>query len=84
MIEAIQLMALVGIVASAAVCLKSRDLLVSVILLGAMSLLLSAEFYILQAPDVAIAEAAIGAGFATAVYVMAINKTRRWENERED
>jgi len=84
MFEVIQLMTLIGIIASAAICLKSRDLLVSVILLCAMSLLLAAEFYILQAPDVAIAEATIGAGVATAVYVTAVDKTRRWENEKRD
>jgi uncharacterized MnhB-related membrane protein len=30
------------------------------------------EFYILQAPDVAIAEAAIGAGLSTTIYIIAI------------
>ena len=38
-----------------------RDLLCSVICAGAFSLLLALEFYILQAPDVAIAQAGIGA-----------------------
>jgi len=46
-----------------------------------MSLLLSLEFYILQAPDVAIAEAAIGAGLTTAIYILAIRGTRRMEEE---
>jgi len=35
-------------------------------------LLLSLEFYILQAPDVAIAEAGIGAGLTTAIYIIAL------------
>jgi energy-converting hydrogenase B subunit D len=84
MLEIIQFMVLTGMIASAAACLKSRDLMVSLILLCAMSLLLAAEFYILQAPDAAIAEASIGAGIATAVYVKAVEKTRRWENEKMD
>ena len=37
------------------------------------------EFYILQAPDVAIAEAGIGAGLTTAIYIVAIRGTTRWE-----
>lgn len=49
-----------------------RDLLSSVISLAVFSLLLSLEFFILQAPDVAIAEAAIGAGLSTAIYIIAL------------
>ncbi len=52
-----------------------RDLLYSVISLGAFSLLLALEFYILQAPDVAIAEAAIGAALDTAIFVIALMGT---------
>jgi len=37
----------------------------------------SLEFYILQAPDVAIAEAGIGAALTTAIYVIAVRRTRR-------
>jgi len=79
--EAIEATLLLGIVASALLALKSKDLLFGVIFLAAMSLLLSAEFYLLQAPDVAIAEAAIGAGLSTAIFVMAITRTKRWEDE---
>lgn len=79
--EAIQGMLLLGMVASAALALKSRDLMHSAVMMAVMSLLLAVEFYILEAPDVAIAEAAIGAGLATAVYVVAISRTRRHEDE---
>ena len=48
-------------------------------MLAAMSLLLSLEFYLLQAPDVAITEAAVGAGLSTAIFIIAIGKTRRFE-----
>lgn len=77
--ELIQTLALAGIVGAAIAAVKSRDLLASVILLAVMSLLLSLEFYLLQAPDVAIAEAAVGAGLTTAIYVTALGKTKRWE-----
>lgn len=49
-----------------------RDLLSSVVSLAVFSLMLSLEFFILQAPDVAIAEAAIGAGLSTAIYIIAL------------
>jgi len=58
-----------------------KDLLASVLALAAASLLVSLEFYILQAPDVAIAEAGIGAALTTAVYIIALRRTRRKEEE---
>lgn len=82
--DIIQGMLLAGIVVSAFLALRKRDLIQSVIFLAVMSMLLSLEFYILRAPDVAIAEAAIGAGLATAVYIVAINRTERWEDGRGD
>ncbi len=54
-----------------------KDLLVATIALAALSLLLSLEFYLLQAPDVAIAEAGIGAAITTAIFVIAIKATKR-------
>jgi uncharacterized MnhB-related membrane protein len=56
-----------------------KDLMAAVIALAAMSLLLSLEFYILQAPDVAIAEAGVGACLTTAILVIAIRATKREE-----
>ena len=82
--DIIQTMLLAGIVSSAAIALWKRDLIQSVIFLAVMSMLLSLEFYMLRAPDVAIAEAAIGAGLATAVYIVAINRTERLENGKRD
>ncbi len=58
-----------------------RDLIAAVIALAGMSLLLSLEFYLLQAPDVAIAEAGIGACLTTAIIVIAIRATKRMEEE---
>ncbi|MDY6838134.1 MAG: hydrogenase subunit MbhD domain-containing protein [Thermodesulfobacteriota bacterium] len=59
-----------------------RDLIAATIALAAMSLLLSLEFYLLKAPDVALAEAGIGAAITTAIFVIAIKATKRME-ERE-
>ncbi len=54
-----------------------RDLIAAVISLAAMSLLLALEFYLLQAPDVAIAEAGVGAAITVAIYILVIRATRR-------
>lgn len=77
----LQVITLVLIVAGAALAVWLKDLLAAVIALAAASLLLSLEFYLLQAPDVAIAEAGIGAALTTAIYILAIRKTRRKEEE---
>ena len=58
-----------------------KDLIAAAIAVAAMSLLLSLEFYILQAPDVAIAEAGIGACLTTAILVIAIRATKRMEDD---
>lgn len=69
------------IVIGAALAVGFKDLLSSVLALAAASLLVALEFYLLQAPDVAIAEAGIGAALTTAIYVIAIRRTRRREEE---
>ncbi len=72
---------LVGLVIAAALVYRFRDLVSAAIAFGVFSFLLSLEFYILQAPDVAIAEAGIGAGLTTAIYMVAIKGTERTEAE---
>lgn len=68
-------------VVAALITVLLRDLLAAAISLAAMSLLLSLEFFILQAPDVAIAQAGVGACLSTAILVIAIKGTKRTEEE---
>jgi len=56
-----------------------RDLINAVVMCAAVSLFASVLFYLLDAPDVAMAEAAIGAGLTTAMFVVAVRKTKRYE-----
>jgi len=56
-----------------------KDLINAVVVSAAVSLITSILFYFLQAPDVAMAEAAIGAGLTTAIFIIAIRKTERYE-----
>jgi uncharacterized MnhB-related membrane protein len=79
--EIVQVITLVLILVGAALAVSFKDLLASILALTGASLLVSLEFYILQAPDVAIAEAAIGAALTTAIYVIALRRTRRKEKE---
>ena len=80
-VEAIHIILPILIIIAAIISVLLKDLLASVIALAAMSLLLSLEFYILQAPDVAIAEAGVGAALTTAIFVLAIKATKRIEEE---
>ena len=72
---------LVLIVVGGALAVWFKDLISSVLALAAASLLVALEFYMLQAPDVAIAEAGIGAALTTAIYVIAVRRTRRKEEQ---
>lgn len=60
----------------AVLVLSFRNLLSSVILLAVFSLICALLFFVLKAPDLAIAEAAVGAGVATAIFVQAVRRIR--------
>jgi uncharacterized MnhB-related membrane protein len=64
---------------TAIVAVEMKDLLNAAIVLAAFSLVLTFLFFRLHALDIAIAEAAIGAGVSTVLFVVAISKTRRHE-----
>ncbi len=59
--------------------IKSKDLVSAVVASAVVSLIASIYFYILQAPDVALTEAAIGVGLSTVIFMITIRKTRRDE-----
>ena len=59
----------------AVLVLLSKDIIKSVILMAVFSLFSSLLFFILHAPDVALTEAAVGAGISTFLYIWIIRKT---------
>ena len=68
------------IVVASVYAIYLKDLIAAAIAVAALSLLLSLEFYILQAPDVAIANAGVGACLTTAILIIAIRATSRKED----
>jgi uncharacterized MnhB-related membrane protein len=70
---------LLGLIVSALLVYWFKDLLAAALAAGLFSFLISLEFYILQAPDVAISQAGIGAGLTTAIFIIAIRSTQRFE-----
>ncbi len=72
---------IIAVLGVSAICaVLTKDLLVSVVALGVNSLIVSVLFFLMQAPDVAITEAAIGAGLTTAIFVFAVKHTQRQED----
>ncbi len=57
----------------------SRNLLCSIIFISLFNLFMVIVFLLLQAPDVAMAEAVVGMGFTTALFTIAISKTKEEE-----
>lgn len=58
---------------------RTKDLLSAVIVFAAFSLVLSVLWLILKAPDVALTEAAVGAGITTVILLAVLAKTERYE-----
>lgn len=76
-IESVQIFLFIVLIITAYLSIHFKDLLAAAVTLGAFSLVMSLEYFILHAPDVAIAEAAIGAGLTTAIFIFAVKATKR-------
>ena len=74
---------LIGALASAIVAVQAKKLLDSVIALGATGSFIALEFLLLQAPDVAIAEASVGAVLSTVLFIIALRKVNAHKEDRE-
>ena len=72
------------IICAVSVCL-SKNLLVAVIIQMAYSLVMTILWIILQSPDLAITEAAVGAGITGLLFLTTLKKIHRiGEREEED
>lgn len=54
-----------------------KNLVVTIIAAGVVSLIASIIFLLLAAPDVAMTEAAIGSGLSTIIFFYALNRVRK-------
>ncbi|MCK9225820.1 MAG: DUF4040 domain-containing protein [Candidatus Muirbacterium halophilum] len=53
----------------------SKKIVNSLIYMGVFSLILSLSYFVMKAPDLALAEAALGSGLSVLVYIITIKKT---------
>lgn len=67
---------MIGVVVSAIFAVCFEKTLSSVIALGITGAFVGLEFVILQAPDVALAEVAVGSVLSTVIFIVALNKTK--------
>ena len=74
---------LLGALASAVVAVQAEKLLDSVIALAATGSFIELEFLLLQAPDVAIAEASVGAVLSTVLFIIALRKVNADKEEQK-
>jgi multicomponent Na+:H+ antiporter subunit A len=70
---------IIAMIVLAVLSIHVKDLLAAVVAMGAVSLIISLLFLFLQAPDVAMAEASIGAALTMAIYIIVVRKTERRE-----
>jgi uncharacterized MnhB-related membrane protein len=75
------LVLMIFLVATAAAAIVLRDLLAAAIVFSTYSLVMAMLWTQLRAPDLAITEAAVGAGITTVLFIITIYKTVRKENK---
>jgi multicomponent Na+:H+ antiporter subunit B len=71
------------LVITAIAIVRTEDLFVAVMLTSIFSLLMAANFFILDAADVALTEAAVGAGVTTVIFLCALALTDDKEKPRQ-
>lgn len=79
MLEILNILLLLFLVVCAVVVARTKDLLSAVVIFAAYSLVMAIIWQQLEAPDLAITEAAMGAGVTTILLLVVISKTRRHE-----
>lgn len=80
MTHVLNILLLIFLVICALAVERTKDLLSAVVIFSAYSLVMAVTWEQLHAPDVAITEAAIGAGITSLIFVVTISRTRRYED----
>ncbi len=81
MIWVLDIVLLILLVITAIAVVISRDLLVAAVIFAAYSLLMAILYVQLNSPDVGLTEAAVGAGVTTILFILAIARTARMEED---
>lgn len=76
----LNLLLMIFLVATALAAIRLKDLLAVAVVFSAYSLMMAILWSQLRAPDLALTEAAVGAGVTTVMFVIVIFKTTRRED----
>lgn len=75
---------ILGMIIAAASLLFIEDLLPSIIAMAIMGSFLALEFLLLKAPDVALAEAAVGAILTPIIFIVTLKKVKDKKDNKEE
>jgi energy-converting hydrogenase B subunit D len=76
----VNLLLMLFLLATAVVAVTLKDLLGAVVVFSAYSLMMAMLWTQLRAPDLALTEAAVGAGVTTVLFIIVVYKTVRRED----
>ena len=82
--DVLNLLIIIGLVASALCVNFLDDILQSIIAMAVLGGFLALEFLLLKAPDVAIAEAAVGAILTPVIFIITLNKVKTKKIKEEE
>ena len=77
--EILNIILIIFLVVCAVAVERTKDLLSAIIIFASYSLVMAILWLILMAPDIALTEAAIGAGVTTILMVATVSRIRRLE-----
>ena len=75
---------ILGMIIAAASLLFIEELLPSIIAMSIMGSFLALEFLLLKAPDVALAEAAVGAILTPIIFIVTLKKVKDKKDDKEE
>src|SRR6056300_855336 len=82
MTEIFSVFLLILLVTTAAAAIRTPNLFAAVMLMGIFSLLIAINFFLLDAADVALTEAAVGVGISTVLFLSALAFMDEYERAR--
>ncbi len=84
MIKVFETILLLGLVVCAIAVSFSKNLLNSILIFMSYSLMMSVIWILLESPDLAITEAAVGAGVTSLLFFVTLKKIHAMEEERKN
>lgn len=84
MIEFLEILLLSFLIICALVVCVSKNLLTSIVIFMSYSVIMSLIWMLLESPDLAITEAAVGAGVTSVLFYVTLKKIRAMRGEEDD